>query len=102
MRNDRLEELNGALSLNVVATKAEMDQSLVVTLQHFSQLLQPSVSKAVLAEVKLSELCVVLDDLADDMNSLVAQGHVTEVELASALLFMVLDDHVEEAQHLLL
>ena len=32
MRNDRLEELNRALSLNVVATKAEMDQSLVVTL----------------------------------------------------------------------
>lgn len=102
MGDDGPEKLDSALGLDVVATKAEMDQSLVVTLHYFGELLQPSIGEAVLAEIKLCKLGVVLDDLADDMNSLVAQGHVTEVELASALLFMVLDNHVEEAQHLLL
>ena len=102
MGDDGPEELDSAFGLDVVAAEAEMDQSLVVTLHYFSELLQPSVSEAILAEIKLSKLGVVLDDLANDMNSLVAQSHVTEVELACALLFVVLDDHVEEAEHLLL
>lgn len=102
MRDDGPEKLDRALGLDVVATEAEMDQSLVVTFHNFSELLKPRIGEAILAEIKLSELRVVLDNLTNDMNSLVAQGHVTEVELACALLFMVLDDHVEEAEHLLL
>ena len=97
-----LEKMHCSLSLDVIPAKAQMDERLVAGLEDFGELLEASVRKTILAQIKLSELGVILDDLADDVDGLVAESHVAEVEFARCRLSVVLDDQVEEAEHLLL
>ena len=78
-----------------------MDQSLILVLQCLGQLLQANVGEAILTKIKLRKSSIVFDDLTDDVQGLVPERHVREVQLSRAD-FMVLEDQVEEAEHLLL
>ena len=102
MAQDAFEKRDCSLSLDIITTQAQMHECSITALQHSCQLLEPCIRETVLTEVQLCKLRVILDDLADNMHRLVTQGHLSEVQLSSAHLSMVLHDDVEEALHLLL
>ena len=79
-----------------------MHNRAVVELEHLGELLDARIRETVFAEVQLCELRVLLDDLADYVHSLISKRHLGQIELTSALDSIILHDHVEEAQHLLL
>ena len=96
------EQLNCTIRLNVVSTKTEVDQTAIVLLQRGGEQLEPSPSKAVLAQIQLSEFVAVLDDLADDLHRLITESNLSQVQLPCACLFVVFDQNIEETEHLLL
>ena len=73
-----------------------------MALHNSGQLLQSGIRETIFTDVKLCKLCIVLDDLANHVHSLVTEGHFSQVQFASSDSFVIFDEEVKEAEHLLL